>query len=181
MMIPIFMQAVYNKTPMKRILFLFLCSISWLQPPAWGAIEIYVKGHKYASIMDYLASKKSVFLKSPTVTASLNRQQEQYVLQKAKEWGVKVDFKKVKTIQIGPKNLSNSTQHKLYVLSIENGVISALKDFYETQGLPNLGHSRPISSEQLQDAINQAVARSKEPKLLISTPGKVRIMSMSSK
>ena len=69
-----------------------------------------------------------------------------------------------------PKKLSDTALHKLYVLSVENGVAVALQDFYETRGQSDL-----ISLEQLQGAIQQAVTRSKDPKLLISEPGKVRI------
>ena len=71
--------------------------------------------------------------------------------------------------------------HRLYVLSVENGVVSALEDFYQTRGKSDFQITRNISSEQLQEAIGQAVAMSKDPKLLISEPGKVRIMALTSK
>jgi len=72
------------------------------------------------------------------------------------------------------------TQHKLYVLSVENGVVDALQDFYQPQGQQGFPIGQEISSEQLQAAIQQAVTASKEPKLLISEPGKVRIMALTS-
>ena len=68
---------------------------------------------------------------------------------------------------------SDTALHKLYVLSVEKGVIGALQDFSSTP----VGHS--ITPEQLQGAIQQAVTRSKDPKLLLSRPGKVRIMSLT--
>jgi len=58
-------------------------------------------------------------------------------------------------------------------------VVGALQDFYQNWGQSEVQVPRTISSEQLQVAIQQAVATSKEPKLLISEPGKVRIMAMS--
>ena len=119
---------------MLRILFLVLWVILGFGPKAQGAIEIYVKGHKYASMQEYLSSKK------PHAATS-------------------------------PKRSSDTALHELYVLSVENGVIDALQDFYSTP----VGHA--ITLEQLQEAIQQAVTRSKDPKLLISGPGKVRIMA----
>jgi hypothetical protein len=80
----------------------------------------------------------------------------------------------VKTSQVSRKNLSDSTRHKLYVLSIENGMVSALQDFY----MPGTLIGRTITSKQLQGAIQQAVTASQDPKLLISKPGKVRIMAL---
>lgn len=79
-----------------------------------------------------------------------------------------------------PKGLSDLTLHKFYVLSVEHGVVDALEDFYENWGQLDNPMPRKISSEQLQEAIQEAVSASKDPKLLISEPGKVRIMSMSS-
>ncbi len=72
-----------------------------------------------------------------------------------------------------PEKLSDIALHKLYVLSVENGVVGALQDFYSTPV------GRSITAEQLQEAIQQAVTKSKDPKLLISKPGKVRIMSLN--
>ncbi len=71
------------------------------------------------------------------------------------------------------KELSDTALHQLYVLGVEHGVVDALRDFYSTP----VGCS--ITAEQLQGAIAQAVTRSKEPKLLISQPGKVRIMALT--
>ena len=87
--------------------------------------------------------------------------------------GINVDFSKVKTFQLTQKNITDSALHKLYVLSVEDGMVSALRGFYQTWGQPDY-----ISPEQLQEAIQQAVATSKGPKLLISGSGKVRIMSL---
>jgi hypothetical protein len=155
MMIPIFMRIVYNKILMKRILFFVLWAIPLLQPQAQGAIEIYANGHKYDSLQLYQASKKSIAMPSP------------------------VDFSKDKTFQVNQKNLSETALHKFYVLSVESGVIGALKDFYQTWGHSDLQMTPRISSVQLQKAIQQAVTTSKDPKLLISDQGKVRIMAIS--
>ena len=84
--------------------------------------------------------------------------------------------KSVKTLQVNQKNLSDTALHKLYVLSVENGVVSALQDFYQT-----CGESDFISPEQLQEAIQQAVTTSKDPKFLISGEGKVRIMALTAR
>jgi hypothetical protein len=82
--------------------------------------------------------------------------------------------KSAKILQGNQKDLSDATLHKLYVLSVENGVVGALRDFYQTRGQSDF-----ISPEQLQEAIQQAVTTSKDPKLLISGAGKVRVMSFS--
>jgi len=90
--------------------------------------------------------------------------------------------KKSAAVPSSPKKSSGSTTlttgdtalHKLYVLSVEHGVAGALRDFYETRGQPDFR----ISPEQLPEAIAQAVTTSKDPKLLISRPGKVRIMGL---
>jgi hypothetical protein len=79
-----------------------------------------------------------------------------------------------KTAQVNHEDLSDAARHKLYVLSVEHGVVSALQDFYQTRGQSYF----QISPEQLQEAIQQAVATSKEPKLLVSEGGKVRIMAL---
>jgi len=131
---------------MKRILFLVLWVIFGYGPQAQGAIEIYANGHKYSSPQEYLASKKP---------AKIVQSHQSGITAKGDPYNI---------------NLSNTTLHELYVLSIENGVVGALQDFYGTLA------SRSITPEQLQEAIQQAVTRSKDPKLLISEPGKVRIM-----
>ena len=121
---------------MKRILFLVLWVILVFQALVYAQIEIYANGHKYNSLQEYLASKKSA-----------------------------------KTFQGHQKNSFDAALHELYVLSIENGMVDALQDFYGTLA------NRSITPQQLQEAIQQAVTRSKGPKLLISEPGKVRIMT----
>jgi hypothetical protein len=78
-----------------------------------------------------------------------------------------------------PKELSDTTRHQLYVLSVENGVVDALQDFYENQGQSGFQVARRITSAQLQQAIEQTVTGSKDPKLLISNPGKMRIVAIS--
>jgi hypothetical protein len=142
---------------MLRIVFLFLCLIPALGPQAFGSIEIYAKGHKYDSIQEYLASKKLP----------------------------------VNSIQESQNNLSDPTRHRLCVLGVENGIVTALQDFYEpniplgvaaSSLMPSartLLVSRKLTVEQLQEAIQQAVTASKYPKLLISEPGKVRIMALT--
>ena len=174
---------------MKRILFLVLWSIPLLGLQAQGAIEVFVDGHKYDSFQAYLASQKTAVAKTPPTGVALNNQEEEYIRKEAQELGIDVDFNKVKTFQINPKGSSDKSLHQFYVLSVEHGVIGALQDFYQNwpssrtftvvqgQAEPQMPHL--ISSEQLQTVIQQAVATSKEPKLLISEPGKVRIMALN--
>ena len=69
--------------------------------------------------------------------------------------------------------------HKLYVLSVEDGVVGAFQDFYQPQGQSDIQVSQKISSAQLQSVIQQAVTTSNAPKLLIAQPGKVRIMALT--
>jgi hypothetical protein len=78
-----------------------------------------------------------------------------------------------KTAPVNQKELSDASLHKIYVLSVENGVVSALQNFYQTWGQSDF-----ISPEQLQEVIQQEVTTSEDPKLLISGAGKVRIMSL---
>jgi hypothetical protein len=164
---------------MIRILFLVLWIMPFLFSQAQGALEIYVDGHKYDSFQAYLASKKAAVIKNPATPVTLNNQEEDDIRKEAKQWGMDVDFSKVKTFQVGQKDMPDKTLHQFYVLSVEHGVVGALQDFYQNWGQSEVQVPRTISSEQLQVAIQQAVATSKEPKLLISEPGKVRIMAMS--
>lgn len=164
---------------MKRILFLVLWIIPALSPQAHGAIEIYVNGHKYDSIQAYLASKKTAVARSSPMPASLNSQQEDYIRKEAKKLGFDVDFSKVKTFQVNHKDLSGKSLHKLYVLSVENGLVGALQGFYSSWGQTDLQIPRLVSSGHLQEAIQDAVTTSKDPKLLISEPGKMRIMALT--
>ena len=72
---------------------------------------------------------------------------------------------------------SESARHQLYVLSVEQGVVNALKGFYQTF-LPSIPLGRINSPDEIQEAIRKAVTASNAPKLLISQPGKVRIMTL---
>lgn len=164
---------------MKRTLFLVIWAIFFLAPIAHGDIEIFANGHQYHSLKAYLDSKKAVSAPSQATPVSLNSQQQDEILKEAQQLGIKVDFNKVKTFQIGPRGLSGERMHKFYVLSVENGVIGALQDFYQTWGQSGIPIKNFITSEQLQEVIQQAVATSKDPKFLISEPGKVRIMSLT--
>jgi hypothetical protein len=164
---------------MKRILFLVIWLVPFFAPVVHGDIEIYANGHKYGSLQEYLASKKAVAMPSPATPVALNSQQEDEVRKEAQQLGINVDFNKVKTLQINQKGLSGESMHKLYVLSVEDGVIGALQDFYQTRGQSNVRVNSIISSEELQEAIQQAVATSKDPKFLISEPGRVRIMALT--
>jgi hypothetical protein len=76
------------------------------------------------------------------------------------------------------RKLSDADLHRLYVLSIENGMVNALQDFYQAWGNADL-KVRRISLGQVQDLIRQAVTSSKSTKLLIVQPGKLRIMSLT--
>ena len=174
---------------MMRILFLILWFIFIFgyraiadvryEDQAPGAIEIYANGHKYDSLQAYLAFKKSAEEQSPPTPVKLNSQQEEYMRQEAQQLGMNVDFSKVKSFQINQKKLTDAALHKLYVLSVENQMVGALRDFYQAWPQSDSRLAPGISSKQLQEAIRQKVATSKAPKLLISGPGKVRIMALS--
>ena len=138
---------------------MFLWIIPGFVSPANGAIEIYANGHKYNSLQEYALWKESV------------------------------NNPKGKSFQASQKNLSDETLRKLYALSIENAMAGVLRNFYQTWepseslisrtvmlGTPA---TRDITPEQLQKAIEQSVTVSKDPKLLISGQGKVRIMAIS--
>jgi hypothetical protein len=166
---------------MMKILFLVLWIIPALCNQALASIEIYANGHKYDSFQEYLASKKTVIEQSPPTLVSLNSQQADDIRKEAKQMGINVDFSKVKTFQVNQRGVSDATMHQLYVLGVEHGMVEALHDFYQSWGESNFQMPKRISSEQLQEAIQQAVTTSKDPKLLISEPGKMRIMAMSNK
>ena len=164
---------------MIRILFLILWILGGLGVAyAQGNVEIYVNGHKFDSFKAYLASKKNPIKTVPTPVA-LDKMQEEYIRQEAQKLGINIDFGKVKTFQVNNKSLSDKALHKLYVLSVEKGVVGALQDFYQSMGSSGLQIARKISTDQLQDAIAQAVTTSNDPKLVISEPGKVRIMALT--
>src|SRR5450631_3543754 len=95
MMIPKFMELVYNKNSMIKILFLFLCAIPFFEPQVFADIEIIVNGHTYASMQAYLASKKVVRVPSTATAVTLNNQQEAEIKQEAGQLGVKIDLNKV--------------------------------------------------------------------------------------
>ena len=164
---------------MKRILFLVLWFIPIIQGPCSGAIEIYANGHKYASLQEYHSAQQLAVPQTHPEPASLNGQQEDYVRQEARRWGINVDLGKVKTFQVGHAKLSDSTRHKLYVLSVENGMVGALQDFYQAWGQSEPQMARTITPEQLQEVLEDSVTKSKDPKLLITEPGKVRIMTLT--
>ena len=135
---------------MLRTLFLILWTIPFMASLAEGDIEIYANGHKYNSIQAYVAAKKLAASRPAPTPVPLKG------------------------------NMSDATLHKLYVLSVENGVVGALQDFYQNVGHSDFQITHQISSDQLQEAIQQAVTTSKDPKLLIAEPGKMRIMGLKS-
>ena len=155
---------------MIRILFLVLWVVMILTAPSNAAVEVYINGHKYDSIEAYLASKKTIGV------------EDDYIKEVAGSYGIKVDLSKIKTFQISKRDqpkVSDQTMHKLYVMSLENGVVDALKDFYNSRGQFDLTIPYRISPRQLPDVIQRSVTTSNAPKLLISQPGKVRIMDLS--
>ncbi len=162
-----------------RTLFFVLWIIPALQAKAQGAVEIYANGHKYATLQSYQESKQPAAVRTPQTPVSINSQQENYIQQQAQKLGIHVDFSKVKTYQVNQESMSNTTLHRLYVLSVENGIVGALRDFYQDHGQSIFYGGHKVSSQQLQEAIQQAVTTSRGPKLFISQPGKVRIMAMS--
>jgi hypothetical protein len=94
--------------------------------------------------------------------------------------GLKVNWSKVKTLELAHDTLSESTMHRLYVLSVEKGVTGALQNFYQSFSAgTDFYLGQRISSAQIQEAIKKAVTASVAPKLLISGSGKVRIMTIT--
>ena len=172
---------------MIKILFFILCLFTAFKVQAQTPVEIYAKGDKYDSLQAYKASKEAFPSgESLPKPVALNTQQEDFVRSQAQKLGVKVDINKVKTVEIPPSLLSGPTEHKLYVLGVEKGVVGALEDFYQAWGLsPDLHwetlllSSTPISPNQMEEAIRKAVTASGSPKFLISQPGKMRIMTLS--
>jgi hypothetical protein len=150
---------------MKRTLFFILSIMFALQYQAYGDIEIYADGHKYDSMEAYQESKSAPVVKSSA------------------------DSGQAKMLKVAKKGISDLTRHKLYVMSIENGIVGVFQDFYHTWVVsghqmaitfkPKTPVSRRISLAQLQDAIAKAVTSTKGPKLLITGPGKLRIMALS--
>ena len=134
---------------MLRILFLFLWIIPVLASPALGAVEIYANGHKFDSIQDYTSWEESAL------------------------------HSKALSLKDGQIKISDTTRRKLYILSIENGMAGILQNFYQTWGQSVLPVTHRISSDQLQEAIQQAVMASTDPKMLISQPGKMRIVDLN--
>ncbi|MBF0504660.1 MAG: hypothetical protein HQL14_06105 [Candidatus Omnitrophica bacterium] len=170
-----------------KILFFILWFLPAFKIQADTPVEIYVNGDKYDSMQAYKASKDQPsspgFLPKPVM---LNSQQEDFILNQAKKLGVKVEISKVKTLQMTEDFLSEPTGNEMYVLSVEKGVVGALKDFYKTLGASpdyHLGstllESTYITPDQMEEAIKQAVTLSAAPKFLISQPGKVRILTLS--
>lgn len=87
---------------------------------------------------------------------------------------------KDKTLKGTLPALSESTMHKLYILSVEKGMVTALQNFYRTfwAGSDFYLEER-IAPGQMQEAIKKAVTASQAPKLLIAGSGKVRIMTIN--
>lgn len=141
---------------MRRTLFLVLWLVFAFGSQA-RAIEIYVNGHKYGSLEAYKAYQRTM----TATPVSLGRP--------------------LKTLPMGPQDISDATRHQLYVLSVENGMVGALQDFYQAQGQPDFQTPHIGSSEELQEAIQQAVTASAAPKLLIAQPGKLRIMALTAR
>jgi tRNA A37 N6-isopentenylltransferase MiaA len=69
--------------------------------------------------------------------------------------------------------------HKLFVLGVENGVIEALQDFYQSRTQEDLPQIRTIPLSRLQQYLKQTISMSKDPKLVIAQPGKVRILTLA--
>ena len=96
-------------------------------------------------------------------------------------WGAYAASKElaaVPSVKVNQSPLVGADLHQFYVRSVEHGFAGALMDFYQTYGHVDILKPRSISSDQLQDAIKRAVTSSQDPRLLITGPGKVRIMSL---
>jgi len=167
-----FIKLVYNKTMMMKALFLILCLFPFLKVQAQTTVEIYADGRKYDSLSVYKASKHTLNLGD--------------LHPKAKVQGT------VPLTQTAPLTLSELTMHELYGLGVEEGVLWAMKDFYQTlnpgRDFPHehtivlsTPTSHPISAAQMEGAIKKAVTASGSPKFLISEAGKMRILTMTSR
>jgi hypothetical protein len=172
MKVPKLTKTVYNKIVMMRIMFLALTIFSFLGSPV-RALEIYVNGHRYGSVQEYQALKKSMVPSVP-----LSRQDENFIVIQGEKMGIRVDLRKVKTIQVNSKQ-TDVALHELYILSVETGVVNALQGFYRNMGPSDFRAAPKVLADQLQQVIKQAVTTSKNPKLLISRHGKMRIMSLA--
>ena len=87
---------------------------------------------------------------------------------------------KSKTLNVTSNPLSEATMHKLYILSVEKGMVTAFENFYRTFWAGSdftLGER--IAPDQMQEAIKKAVTASGSTKLLIAGSGKVRIMTIN--
>ncbi|MDE2027301.1 MAG: hypothetical protein KGK03_02065 [Candidatus Omnitrophica bacterium] len=141
-----------------RVLFLIISVfLAWAGQAR--AVEVYVGGHRYDSFQAYRAAQKAV--RTALVTAALDEQQEEYK-------------NKVKITRF-----NEAQAHRLYVLGVENGMKEAAQRFFINPGAAGAPAAQHISSEQLQKALEQAMGKSKGPKLLIAGPGKVRVMALA--
>ena len=135
---------------MVRILFLLLSVfLASGAGQSYASIEIDADGQRYDSLKDYLTAQQSSS-KHPYVS----------------------------TVVISQKR-DSAPVHELRSLSAEYGVAGALKDFHQHQRPFDLHLSTSVSAEQLRNILENEISTSKEPKLLISAPGKVRIMSLA--
>jgi len=69
--------------------------------------------------------------------------------------------------------------HQLAVIGVEDGVVGALKNFYVPQNQIGEAINRTIRPADLEDVLAQAVGGSDIPKLLIASPGKLRILAFT--
>jgi hypothetical protein len=155
-------------------MFFAILILPFLGGPAKG-VEIYANGHRYASMQEYQDMKNAAAI---STVPALSRKDENFILKEGQKLGIKVDLSKVKTIQLKPK-LSDVALHNLYILGVERGVVDALRNFYQKMSPSDIRVTPRILSNQLQDVIKQEVTTSKNPKLLISQHGKMRIMSLT--
>ncbi len=154
--------------------FLCLTSVALLALPinveAGKPVEIFVAGERYETLEAY---KAAVFQKKRD---ALKQQQE--LAGDAKALGVDIDPKKIKTITIKPA-ISAQTATKLQLASADNGLQKLLVDFKQNSKKPNL--QKFVSPQELEDKIRETVSSTKNPVLLISEQGKMRIMTLTPK
>ena len=77
--------------------------------------------------------------------------------------------------QTAPAPMSEAD--KLYALSVEKGMASALRDFHKPK--PAQKSSQVIIPSQMEEVLKKAVTVSASPKLLIYQQGKLRVMTLS--
>ncbi len=156
--------------------FILIIMLLCVSTPLWAGkaapIEIYAAGKRYGSMEEY--RNRDVAVQEVKNTP----QQVEDIQEAAKVLGINVDPSKVKTIEV-KAGVSPQTQDKLKLVALDDDVDGAIADFKQNWNNPQ---AQPLaSSEQLEDKIREAIGDQKDPVLLISDHGKMRIMALTPK